>query len=311
MRRAALQPLRAARRQHFHNARRYLISRSLIRPTAARQSSLHPFRAVQEASTPASTSSSANALARRHVRLVPEDVLFLNLDPPLPASLFIRNATVALLSSLVAYGAWFAATSGNRNAGGSALEGAGGAGPGRGGGSLVGVPAGAASYLPAAVVEGVPLPNASTAAGAVPDDPAAADPAASAEAARRAVVLENGEISVADLGVLTDADTATLSKEGTEAGRLVLEMLTSEQATERLRQHEQSFFVERGKGVARYDLVQLASNNPIEDDHVEKVVEVPEKISAADGAGRPDWMFWGVFDGHRYGVIYPFRFRRG
>ncbi|KAL7624712.1 [Pyruvate dehydrogenase [acetyl-transferring]]-phosphatase 1, mitochondrial [Parahypoxylon ruwenzoriense] len=79
------------------------------------------------------------------------------------------------------------------------------------------------------------------------------------------------------------------------SGRNVLEMLTPEQATEKLRQHEASFIVNRGQGVLRYDIVQLPSNNPIEDDHAEGIVEV---ASTRAGESTDDWMFWGVFDGH-------------
>ncbi|KAI1820646.1 protein phosphatase 2C [Xylaria intraflava] len=85
-----------------------------------------------------------------------------------------------------------------------------------------------------------------------------------------------------------------ISKNSDGAGRNVLEMLTPEQATQKLRQNETSFLVNRGQGVLRYDIVQLASNNPIEDDHAEKIVEV----ASPQGNGNSDWMFWGVFDGH-------------
>jgi pyruvate dehydrogenase phosphatase len=79
-------------------------------------------------------------------------------------------------------------------------------------------------------------------------------------------------------------------------GRNVLEMLTPEQATEKLRQNEVSFMVNRGQGVMRYDIVQLPSNNPIEDDHAEKIVQYPSPLDKT----MSDWMFWGVFDGHAY-----------
>ncbi|EGX93203.1 protein phosphatase 2C [Cordyceps militaris CM01] len=81
----------------------------------------------------------------------------------------------------------------------------------------------------------------------------------------------------------------------TSDGRRIVEMLSPEQATERLRETEESFSVSRGQGVTRYDLVQLSSNDPIEDDHAEKIVEVT--ASSADTQNN-DWMFWGVFDGH-------------
>lgn len=94
-----------------------------------------------------------------------------------------------------------------------------------------------------------------------------------------------------------------VSKEVDNSGRKVVEMLTPEQATEKLRRNEESYIVGRGRGVWRYDVVQIPSNDPIEDDHSEKIIEVPQSVSPAgeglDGA-TSDWMFWGVFDGHRY-----------
>lgn len=92
----------------------------------------------------------------------------------------------------------------------------------------------------------------------------------------------------------TFAGEGPISKTTDEDGRRVLEMLTPEQATQKLRKSEQSFFVNRGKGVIRYDLDQLPSNDPIEDDHAEKIVEVPSRTEQEND----DWMFWGVFDGH-------------
>ena len=89
-----------------------------------------------------------------------------------------------------------------------------------------------------------------------------------------------------------------LAKDTDDYGRKVLEMVTPEQATERLRKSEQSILVNRGRGVVRYDLVQLPSNDPIEDDHAEKIVQVSDKVAYAEGAESSDWMFWGVFDGH-------------
>lgn len=88
-----------------------------------------------------------------------------------------------------------------------------------------------------------------------------------------------------------------ISKTTSDDGRRIVEMLTPEQATQKLRRLEQSYSVNRGQGVTRYDLVQLPSNDPIEDDHAEKIVEVPNR-SAGVEAGNSDWMFWGVFDGH-------------
>jgi pyruvate dehydrogenase phosphatase len=122
-----------------------------------------------------------------------------------------------------------------------------------------------------------------------------------AESARRALVVQNDEFFAADL-----AGEEPVSKEVDRSGRLVLEMLTAEQATQKLRRHEESYLVKRGRGVVRYDVTQLASNSPIEDDHVEKIIEVPGYAPPLQ-PGRPnsDWMFWGGFDGHRHVSEHP------
>jgi pyruvate dehydrogenase phosphatase len=138
----------------------------------------------------------------------------------------------------------------------------------------------------------------STAAGAytqfsvAPEIPTSS--AAAANSPRRALVVDNDQFYTGDI-----PDEAPLSKDTDDDGRKVLEMMTPEQATQRLRRNEESFLVGRGRGVVRYDVVQLPSNDPIEDDHAEKIVEVPRNVAATeDGAASSDWMFWGVFDGH-------------
>lgn len=92
-----------------------------------------------------------------------------------------------------------------------------------------------------------------------------------------------------------------ISKDTDESGRKVLEMLTPGQATQKLRRNEESYLVGRGNGVVRYDVVQIPSNDPIEDDHVEKILEVPKGLAGSDPSS--DWMFWGVFDGHSYVIV--------
>jgi len=114
------------------------------------------------------------------------------------------------------------------------------------------------------------------------------------EAVRKALIVDQGQLYTAQI----PADQP-ISKETDYSGRKVLEMLTPEQANTKLRTNEESYLVGRGEGVVRYDVVQIPSNDPIEDDHVEKIVEVPDTIAAAEnGRTRSDWMFWGVFDGH-------------
>lgn len=113
------------------------------------------------------------------------------------------------------------------------------------------------------------------------------------EANRKALVVDNDQFFTGAI-----VGEGPLAKDTDDYGRKVLEMMTPEQATEKLRKNEQSYLVGRGRGVVRYDVVQLPSNDPIEDDHSEKIVEVPSSVAATDGAASSDWMFWGVFDGH-------------
>ncbi|KAH9818178.1 protein phosphatase 2C homolog-like protein [Teratosphaeria destructans] len=128
-----------------------------------------------------------------------------------------------------------------------------------------------------ATASGVPL-SSLAAAGEVP------------EAVRKALIVDQGQLYTAEI----PADQ-TISKETDFSGRKVLEMLTPEQASAKLRTNEESYLVGRGEGVVRYDVVQIPSNDPIEDDHVEKIVEVPSTIAAVEnGKTRSDWMFWGV-----------------
>ncbi|KAK0654675.1 (Pyruvate dehydrogenase (acetyl-transferring))-phosphatase 1 [Lasiodiplodia hormozganensis] len=110
----------------------------------------------------------------------------------------------------------------------------------------------------------------------------------------KVLVIHEGQVFTGTL----PAD-APLSKETDDYGRKVVEMLTPEQATQKLRRNEESWLVGRGKGVVRYDVVQIPSNDPIEDDHAEKIIEVPQSVASTDdGSSNSDWMFWGVFDGH-------------
>ena len=119
---------------------------------------------------------------------------------------------------------------------------------------------------------------------------------APAQSPRKALVVEDDQFFTHDI-----LDDAPLSKETGAQGQQQLEMLTPEQATEKLRRNQESWLVGRGRGVVRYDVVQIPSNNPIEDDHAEKIVEMPQTVTPAEsGSPSSDWMFWGVFDGHRY-----------
>ncbi|KAK8440776.1 [Pyruvate dehydrogenase [acetyl-transferring]]-phosphatase 1, mitochondrial [Candidozyma auris] len=74
-------------------------------------------------------------------------------------------------------------------------------------------------------------------------------------------------------------------------------LLNDEQVSSKLRQYEESYYVNRGKGVTRYDICQLPSNSPIEDDRAEEIVQVPI-LQDNNIRTTTDWMFFGVYDGH-------------
>lgn len=188
--------------------------------------------------------------------------------------MYFRNFSVALVSTLVASGAWFA------------YRGGVGRGPN---GEIV-----ASSSPLAGSAQTRSL--SSTATLGIPNSPSDGlqSPSTEAQATRKALVVDQGELFT---GTITG--DGPLDKSTDDYGRKVLEMMTPEQATNRLRRNQQSYLVGRGKGVVRYDVVQLASNDPIEDDHAEKIVEVPQDIAPVpQDSANSDWMFWGVFDGH-------------
>lgn len=71
--------------------------------------------------------------------------------------------------------------------------------------------------------------------------------------------------------------------------------LTVEEATARLRQGEGSLPFDAGDGKkGRFDYCRYACNSPVEDDY---------SFGSAEGAGtggRPDWRYWGIYDGHAW-----------
>ena len=191
----------------------------------------------------------------------------------LQSSMHLRNFSLAFVTSLVAGGAYYAYT-------------------GEGTKQLLNRTELADSATTQQSRALTTTSNAFAEASAQP--PRQSSAAAAADPKRRALVVDNDQFYT---GAIVGDEP--LSKYTDDFGRKVLEMMTPEQATERLRKNEESYLVGRGKGVVRYDIVQLPSNDPIEDDHAEKIVEVPSSVAAtADGAPNSDWMFWGVFDGH-------------
>lgn len=184
--------------------------------------------------------------------------------------MYIRRFSVAVASTLVAYGAWYGYKgSANDTSASSSIATAGQQ----------------ARHFTSSTV----APDASR---------SSENTNAAQESGRKAVVVTADSIYTGSI----EGDEP-LSKYTGDTGRKVLEMLTPEQATEKLRRNEESYSVGRGQGVVRYDVVQIPSNNPIEDDHSEKIIEIPESVSPAVTGqySTSDWMFWGVYDGHRYG----------
>lgn len=190
---------------------------------------------------------------------------------PLHSSMHIRRLSVALVSGLVGYGAYYA------------YQGQGAAA----GQSLFSTKAAAAAAGAITTTTGASLAGTGATTGS----------ADAAQTTRNVLVIGANELSTGTL-----VGDGPISKMTDGSGRRVLEMLVPDQVTERLRKNEESYGINRGKGVLRYDLVQLASNDPIEDDHAEKIVEVPTKSAAGSvvSSNSSDWMFWGVFDGHSY-----------
>ena len=177
------------------------------------------------------------------------------------SSMYIRRFSIAFVSSLVGYGAWYAYK--------------------ENGTGLIKSRQQAADFSTSAIYSN-PTSNGESAA---------------AESDRKAVIIGADSIYTGAI-----QGNEPISKDTDDAGRKVLEMLTPEQATQKLRRNEESYFVGRGKGVVRYDVVQIPSNDPIEDDHSEKIIE----LATAQAVSHPtsDWMFWGVFDGHAYVFLF-------
>jgi len=185
--------------------------------------------------------------------------------------MYIRRFSVALVSTLVGYGAWHtyrSNTAANFADGATSLTSAG-------------------------------QQSRSLTSSAIYSNPAQSPPTKEpvSDSGRKAVVVTADNIYTGSI----EGDEP-ISKYTDDSGRKVLEMLTPEQATQKLRRNEESYSIGRGRGVVRYDVVQIPSNDPIEDDHSEKIVEVPQALATAtaEGNASSDWMFWGVYDGHRY-----------
>lgn len=196
-------------------------------------------------------------------------------------SMYFRNFSLALISTLVASGAWYTYKLSPPTKSGGLVQSTGGR-------DIQSPSVGLQQTRTVVSVVGDSESPQANPTNAVAEEPT--------QPTRRALVVENDEFYTGEL-----IGDAPLSKHTDDAGRKVLEMLTPKQATQKLRRNEESYLVGRGRGVVRYDVVQIPSNDPIEDDHAEKIVEVPQSVAATrNGTSSSDWMFWGVFDGHGY-----------
>ncbi|KAI9805491.1 MAG: hypothetical protein M1825_000742 [Sarcosagium campestre] len=200
-------------------------------------------------------------------------------SPNSRSSMYFRTFSLALVTTVGGFGAWYA----------------------YGPNPASQFPAGASSIAPSLPVtipgssqqsRGISTGGASSSTSSAAGSSSTSPP--TPESTRRALVVDNDQFYTGSI-----VGDQPLEKTSDDAGRKILEMMTPEQATGKLRRNEESYLVGRGRGVVRYDVVQIPSNNPIEDDHAEKIVEVPQSVAAAeDGTTSSDWMFWGVFDGH-------------
>lgn len=120
-------------------------------------------------------------------------------------------------------------------------------------------------------------------------------------AALSGVLLAIGYASINSNQILNDSRRLFSSSKSPSTQQQMkpqITLLSDSQADSKLRQNEESFTMNRNNGVIRYDICQLPSNNPIEDDRSEEVVEVPIKDPVSGKIVNSDWAFWGVYDGH-------------
>ncbi|KAK7981041.1 hypothetical protein PG989_013498 [Apiospora arundinis] len=214
----------------------------LLQPTNTGLTKLGGLRSLS--STSSNSSPSSFSKSTHATRSSPRQHA---LGEPLQSSMYFRRVSVASVSGLVGYGAWY---------------------------SYKGDPS-----SDAAVVRPYTTGTANGPSDAAPT--------------RNVLVVGADELHTG-----TFVGEGPIAKSADGSGGNILEMLTPDQATEKLRDNQVSYMVNRGQGVLRYDIVQLASNNPIEDDHAEKIVEVTPRDAHKTGEAINDWMFWGVFDGH-------------
>ncbi|KAG9228648.1 phosphatase 2C-like domain-containing protein [Amylocarpus encephaloides] len=190
----------------------------------------------------------------------------LSASKPTP-SMYIRRFSLAFVSGLVGYSAWYTYKAQNTES----------------------IAYGNSNSISTTSIQQSKAPSTSL-TSSFPQ------PAETTEAVERKAVI----IGADNLYTGAISGNEPITKDTDESGRKVLEMLSPDQVSQKLRRNEESYLIGRGKGVVRYDVVQMPSNDPIEDDHSEKIIELPQALGNATAAQTTssDWMFWGVFDGH-------------
>ncbi len=93
-----------------------------------------------------------------------------------------------------------------------------------------------------------------------------------------------------------EARNPIVSRDRISPRRATLSIPKSEKITDIIRENEAAYYIGRENGVQRFDTCQIASNTPIEDTRSEKMLEAPITPRPKGGA---DWMFLGIYDGHR------------
>lgn len=94
----------------------------------------------------------------------------------------------------------------------------------------------------------------------------------------------------------------TSSRLGESRKKDPVTLLSDDQINTKLRANQQSYLVDRGTGIYRYDIAQLPSNNPIEDNHSEQIIQL-RSDDTVNGSkdlftDNIDLYFFGIYDGH-------------
>lgn len=114
------------------------------------------------------------------------------------------------------------------------------------------------------------------------------------------LTLKTEPLYLDSINAIRDFSTGMINKAEEDKNKTIL-ILDENEIDSKLRNCQESHFINRGKGIFRYDVSQLPSNHPIEDNHMEQIITIPhsqEQNLVEDLAEEDDLYFFGVFDGH-------------